>query len=78
MSRLHAIQSYRRLPASCSKDIGVFISFNDLDDNTILEVCMVASEHQRVEEDLTPNSSCVGELDCISDLLSRDLHEGGG
>ena len=56
----------------------MFIPFHNFDDNTILEMCMVASEHQRVEENLPSNSSCVGKLDCVSDFLSRDLHEGGG
>lgn len=56
----------------------MFIPFHDFDDNTIFEMRVVTSEHQGMEEDLTSDSSCVCELDCLSDFLDRNLHESGG
>ena len=40
-------------------------------------MCMVTSEHQRVE-DLPPDASCVCELDRIANFLDCDLHESSG
>ena len=66
------------LPAACSENIGMFVPFHHFDDNPIFEMCMMTSEHQRVEEDLPSHSSCVRELDRIADFLDCDLHECSG
>jgi len=71
-------KSEQGLPAACSEDIGVLIPFHDFDDNTIFEMRVVTSEHQGMEEDLSSDSSCVCELDCLSDCLDRGLHKSCG
>jgi hypothetical protein len=39
------------------------IYLNGIDDNNILEMCMIVCKYQ---EDWMPDSSCVGEFDTVS------------